>query len=150
MRSVSRLTRAAEYPHYLTYILPAGCHDVISQAVEAQQSTSEPPTHSGIPSSSGLAGRSPGVLSSQQPATVIQADEGNVEQHFTGCYWDGPERQTQSCVCVFGDREPEHVGHCWPGSPYICFGGEYSPGVSSYKTAGFSVLDRDKHSIHYN
>lgn len=108
-------------------VSPAGCDDVIGLAVDDQQ-TSEPPAHSGVPSSSGLAGRSPGVLSSQQAAAVIEADQGNLSQHFSGgFYWDGPQRQTQSCVCAYGQREPECVGHCWPGSPCIYYGGECSP-----------------------
>lgn len=113
-------------PHMYS-ISPAGCDDVIHLVVDSQQ-TSEHPAHSGNPSSSSLAGRRPGVLSSQQSAAMINADQGDLSQHFNcGCYWDGPQRQTQSCVCIYGQREPECVGHCWPGSPCIYYGGEFSP-----------------------
>ncbi|XP_044062930.1 uncharacterized protein LOC122881178 isoform X2 [Siniperca chuatsi] len=100
-----------------------GCDDIISQASDAQWSTSEPNIHSGVPRSSGPAGRGPGAPSSQQPNTVIDADGGDVSRRFIGgrC-WEGPGMETQGCVCAYGQREPEGLGTCWPGSPYVYYG----------------------------
>ncbi|TKS82692.1 hypothetical protein D9C73_016801 [Collichthys lucidus] len=112
---------AGERPAVCCYA--AGCDGVISQAADAQWSTSEPPIHSGIPSSSALAGRGPGAPSPQQPETEIDADGGDVSQHFIGGHrWEGPGMETQGCVCVYEQREPEGLGPCWPGSPYIYYG----------------------------
>ncbi|XP_076592691.1 uncharacterized protein LOC143324243 [Chaetodon auriga] len=112
---------AGEHPAVCCYT--TGCDDIIHQSADAQWSTAEPAVHSGIPSSSGLAGRGPGAPSSQQPKTVIDADGGDVLQCFIGgrC-WEGPGTETQGCVCVYGQREPQGLGPCWPGSPYVYYG----------------------------
>lgn len=110
--------------------VPAGCDDVIRQAADAQRSTSEPHIRSGMPSSSGLAGRGPGAPSSQQTKTGVGADGGDVLRHLVGgrC-WEGPVMETRGCVCVYGQREPEGLGPCWSGSPYVYYGGEFPPHV---------------------
>ena len=100
----------------------AGCDDVISQAADVHWS--EPVILSGIPCSSGLAGLGPGARPSQQPKTVTNAD---VSQHVTGGHcWEGPAMDSHGCVCVYGQREPESLDSCWPGSPYIYYGSECS------------------------
>ncbi|XP_042278562.1 uncharacterized protein LOC121904861 [Thunnus maccoyii] len=100
-----------------------GCADIIAQAADGQWSTPELPIYSGIPSSSGLAGRCPASLSPQQPITMLHAAGGDTSQHAIGGHcWEGPGTETQGCVCVCGERGPEGLGPCWPGSPYIYYG----------------------------
>ncbi|XP_038567975.1 uncharacterized protein LOC119897978 [Micropterus salmoides] len=112
---------AGEHPAVCCYT--TGCDDIIRRAADAQWSTSETPIHSGVPSSSGLAGRGPGAPSSQQPKTAIDADDGDVSRHFIGgCCWEGPGMEPRGCVCAYGQREPEGLGSCWPGSPYVYYG----------------------------
>lgn len=94
---------------------------VLCQAADARWSTPDPAFPSGI-SGSGSARQGP-APSSQQPKPVLQDDLGDVSQHFIGSHWqEGLE--TQGCICGHGQREPE--GPCWPGSPYILYGGECS------------------------
>ncbi|KAG7218390.1 hypothetical protein INR49_020423 [Caranx melampygus] len=94
---------------------------VISQDAEAQWSMSNPSVHSGICCSSGMAGRGPGAPPLEQP--VIVCDQGDLSQQVVGgCCWEGPLIDTQGCVCVYGQREPEALGPCWPGSPYVYYG----------------------------
>ncbi|GAA6217173.1 uncharacterized protein LOC122881178 isoform X1 [Lates japonicus] len=97
--------------------------DVILEAADARWSVSDPSLHSGIPSSSGLAGRGPGAPHPEQPITVIDCDRGDLSQQVIGgrC-WEGPGMETRGCVCVYGQREPEGLGPCWPGSPYVYYG----------------------------
>ncbi|KAM8735700.1 uncharacterized protein AB9X84_024063 [Acanthopagrus schlegelii] len=105
-----------EHPPVCCYT--TGCDDVISQAADVHWS--EPVILSGIPCSSGLAGHGPGARPSQQPKTVTNAD---VSQHVTGGHcWEGPAMDSHGCVCVYGQREPESLDSCWPGSPYIYYG----------------------------
>ncbi|XP_035529113.1 uncharacterized protein LOC118336551 [Morone saxatilis] len=112
---------AGEHPAVCCYT--TGCDRVIRQAADAQWSSSEPATHSGIPSSSGLARRGPGAPSSQHPKTLIHADGGNESRHFVGGHcWGHPGMETRGCVCVYGQREPEGLGPNWPGSPYVYYG----------------------------
>ncbi|XP_074540325.1 uncharacterized protein LOC141801247 [Halichoeres trimaculatus] len=99
-----------------------GCGDIIS-STGAQWSSSEPPVHSGTSSSSGLCVRCPGATSVQQSKPAVDADEENMSQHFMDARcWEGPGMETQGCVCVYGQREPEGFGPCWPGSPYVYYG----------------------------
>ncbi|KAM7421606.1 hypothetical protein PAMA_015651 [Pampus argenteus] len=99
------------------------CDDVVVQAADAQWSCPELPVHSGIPNSSGLPGRGPASPSPQQPITVLHATRGDTSQHVIGgpC-WEGPGTEPHGCVCVYGQRGPEALGPCWPGSPYIYYG----------------------------
>ncbi|CAJ1063103.1 uncharacterized protein LOC127366480 [Xyrichtys novacula] len=86
--------------------------------------SSEPPIYSsGTPSSPCLCRRCPGATSSQQPKPATYAEEENESQHFISdrC-WEGPRMETQGCVCVYGQRESEGFGPCWPGSPYVYYG----------------------------
>ncbi|XP_022617778.1 uncharacterized protein LOC111234127 isoform X1 [Seriola dumerili] len=95
--------------------------DIIGQAADAQWSISDPPVQSGIPCSSGLAARGPAAPASGPP--VIDCDPGDLSQHVIGgCCWEGPGMETQGCVCVYGQREPEGLGPCWPGSSYVYYG----------------------------
>lgn len=108
----------------------ADYEDMICQAADAQWSTSDPAFPSGIPGSSVPARQGP-ASSSQQPKTVLEPDRGDVSQHFIGGHWwQGLGMETQGCVCVHGQREPEGLGPCWPGSQYIYYGGECSAEVS--------------------
>uniref|UniRef100_UPI0037E8DA18 uncharacterized protein n=1 Tax=Semicossyphus pulcher TaxID=241346 RepID=UPI0037E8DA18 len=106
-----------------SFCCTTGFHDVINHTDDAHWSISQPPTHLGTPSSSDLTGRGPGAPSLQRPKPVMDADGGDASQHFiNGCCWEAPGRETQGCVCVYGQREPEGLGHCWPGSPYVYYG----------------------------
>ncbi|XP_049902177.1 uncharacterized protein LOC126391443 [Epinephelus moara] len=121
--TLSHQEEEEEEEHPAACCYNTGCDDIISQAADAQRCTSKPPTHSGMPSSSGLAGQVHGAPSSQQHKTVISADGGDLSRHFTGgCCWEGAGMETQGCVCAYGRREPEGFGPCWPGSPYIYYG----------------------------
>ncbi|XP_003456457.1 uncharacterized protein LOC100710708 isoform X1 [Oreochromis niloticus] len=96
-----------------------GCDDVISQSAVAQWSIYEPQVHSGIPSSTGLCQHDVGAP--LQQITVVEAEQGDVFQHFMGCQcWGGPGMETQRCV--YRQREPDVLGHCSSGSPFIYCG----------------------------
>lgn len=74
--------------------------------------------------SSGLAGRGPGAPPSEQQPVIV-CDRGDLAQQVVGgCCWESPLIDTQGCVCVYGQREPEALGPCWPGSPYVYYGCE--------------------------
>ncbi|XP_035812295.2 uncharacterized protein LOC111580571 isoform X2 [Amphiprion ocellaris] len=124
-----------EHPAVCCYT--TSCDDIISQAADAHCSTCETPTHSGIPGSSGLTVCDPHGSPSQQPVTVIEADQGEVSLHFIdGHCWEVPRMQTQGCVCVYGHREPEDFDPSWPGSPFIYYGG-----VRSNMVVGVEVVE---------
>ncbi|XP_059195217.1 uncharacterized protein LOC131976281 [Centropristis striata] len=120
---------AGEHPAACCYT--TGCDDIISQ--DPRWAPADPPLHSGVPSSSGPAGRGPGAP--QQPETVLGGAGGAVWQVAGGgrC-WEGSGMNPQGCVCVYGQREPEGLGPCWPGSPYVYYGGE----------SGFLLSKRNK------
>ncbi|CAK6975007.1 uncharacterized protein LOC122881178 isoform X1 [Scomber scombrus] len=96
-----------------------GCDGIIAEAADAHWSTLELAAHSGIPNSSVLAGQGP-----QQPITVLHhAAGGDTAQHASGSRCcQGPGTEIQACGCVYGQRGPEGLGHCWPGSPYVYYG----------------------------
>lgn len=95
------------------------------QAADAHWTTSRPADPSGIPSSSGLARPGPEASFTPQPETALDADPADISQHFMGSRrWEDPGMETQECVCVCRQREPEGLGPCWPGSPYIYYGGK--------------------------
>ncbi|XP_034729579.1 uncharacterized protein LOC117945940 isoform X2 [Etheostoma cragini] len=110
---------AGEHPAACCY--NTGCDDVISRPAGAQRSVSDPPAHSGIISSSSS---SPAAAPPPQlPKPVVGADGGDVAPHYTGgrC-WGGLGTGTQRCVCGYGQRQPEGLGSCWSGSPYVYYG----------------------------
>nr|XP_046255553.1 uncharacterized protein LOC124064801 isoform X2 [Scatophagus argus] len=101
----------------------AGCDGVIRQAAGAQCSTSKPTIHTGSPSGSGLTARGPGAPSSQQPEPGTDAERRDPSQHHVGgCCREGLKMESQGCVCLYGQREPECLGPCWPGPPYVYYG----------------------------
>lgn len=58
--------------------------------------------------------------------------------------------ETQGCVCVYGQREPEGLGACWPGSPYIYYGGENSlctSGPVSLNNPTFPLFEETPHPL---
>lgn len=96
-----------------------GCGDVISQSADGQWSIYEPQVHSGIPNSTGLCQHDAGAP--LQQITVVEAEQGDVFQHFMGCQCcGGPGMETQRCV--YRQREQDVLGHCSSGSPFIYCG----------------------------
>ncbi|XP_041842725.1 uncharacterized protein LOC121640964 [Melanotaenia boesemani] len=97
-----------------------GCDDMVSQVADAQWSTYEPPVHLQIPTTSGLTECDPGAHSSQHPVTVMEADQGEISQHFIGSYcWEDPRIETHRCVYRQGDQED--LEPCWTQSPLIYY-----------------------------
>ncbi|XP_032374102.1 uncharacterized protein LOC116690974 [Etheostoma spectabile] len=116
---------AGEHPAACCY--NTGCDDVISRSAGARRSVSDPPpTHSGIISSSSSSSSPAAAPPPQLPKPVVGADGADVADvapHYTGgrC-WGGPGTETQRCVCGYGQRQPEGLGSCWSGSPYVYYG----------------------------
>ncbi|XP_078789155.1 uncharacterized protein LOC144984487 isoform X2 [Oryzias latipes] len=97
--------------------------NLICQAVDAQWSSCEPPTHSGVSSSLCVTDQEQSISSWENRRTIAEDDQEEM-QHFieSRCWSDGVRTETHQCVDVYEQRDPEGMSPLWGGSPLIYYG----------------------------
>ncbi|KAF6734059.1 hypothetical protein FQA47_011463 [Oryzias melastigma] len=97
-------------------------HDVIRQAVDAPWSSCEPPTFSGICSSLCMIEQEQSLSSSENPRTIAEDDQEEMQHFVEGCCWNHVKTETHQCVDLYEQRDPEGMSPFWGGSPLIYYG----------------------------
>ena len=111
-RAVSIVVGNNQGSYFPLYSSPvsAGCDGILRQRGEARCSAAPP---SSLPSWS---------LSGEGGHPQLLPGGGDQQLLSGGQQRGGPGMETQGCLCVYGQREPESLH--WPGSSHVYYGGE--------------------------